>query len=398
MEIEHWNESRFLDPADITPWEKEKKLQMHRLRQRSFNIECLREMKRRNKGWTILTDTDEFVTLNPIMRNNKEEIYTPNLPSIREPGSVMTYLDNLTIPDATVEAFTPCVPIARIQFSARESSGEYVQHQVPDNFHGSEFLTLRWLRSGTEKKYFTTIEGESCGIHRRAGPVKAIIDLKRLRIQDLYHENIEGNPHRPLESLCSDYDAFVPEDKVALVAHHYLGTIEQWTYRVTDNRGAGYRIARYKDMNDLIGRKQSDDLRPWLQGFVNSVGENEALALLKDVGRLEPLPDAHRSKTLTPNTDLSPADIAVEEYKVGDLVLADWRAHGRWEWAHITTVFDGGFYNVIFIEDCQEDLGVGKERLRRNGTSYSTKLDYAGVMKTADKTATVGYESKSDDM
>jgi hypothetical protein len=145
-------------------------------------------------------------------------------------------------------------------------------------------------------------------------------------------------------------------------------------------------------MNDFIGTQETDDLRPWLQGFVESVGEQEASALLKDVGRLEPLPNAHKSKTLSSNRDKS-----LEDYKVGDVVLADWRAHGEWEWAHITTVFDGGFYNVMFMEDCQEDLGVGRERLKRNGTSFTTKLDYAGLMLTADQTITVGYEEESSE-
>lgn len=400
MEIELWNESRFLDPADITPLERKRKLQMHRLRQRSFNTECLQEMKRRNKGWTIITDTDEFVTLNPRMREKHGQIYTPNLPSIREPGSVMTFLKNMTIPNESVQAFTPCIPIARIQFSSRETSEEHVEQLVPDNFRGSDFMTLRWLRFGTEKRYFMTIQGDSCGIHRRAGPVKAVIDLSRLRMQDLYHDEIEGNPHRPLESICSDYDAYAPEGQVALVAHHYLGTLDQWTYRVTDNRGAGYRLARFKDMNELIGTQENDDLRPWLQGFVESVGEQEALALLKDVGRLEPLPNAHKSKTLSLNKDKSSSsadDKSLEDYKVGDIVLADWRAHGEWDWAHISTVFDGGFYNVIFIHDCNEDLGVGRERLKRSGTAFTTKLDYAGLMLTANQTITVGYEEESSD-
>eukprot|EP00980_Cylindrotheca_fusiformis_P029828 scaffold23911_cov127-Cylindrotheca_fusiformis.AAC.8 len=395
MDIEYWNESHFLDPDDITSLARKSRLQMHRLRQRSFNVECLKEMKRKNRGWTIVTDTDEFVMLNPRMRNEKKKIYKPNVPSIREPGSVISFLNNLTIPDESVQAYTPCVPIARIQFSSRESSEAQVQSLVPENFNGSDFLTLRWRKFGTEKRYFGTIKGDPCGVRRRAGPVKAVIDLSRLKSQDLEHHDIEGNPHTPLESICSDYDAFAREREVALVAHHYLGTKAQWTYRVTDSRGGGYRLARFKDMNDLIGNYETDDLRPWLQGFVDSVGSKEALALLKDVGQLEPIPKAPVPVTLALDTENKSS---LEDYKVGDLVLADWRAHGEWEWAHITAVFDGGFYNVIFLDDCQEDLGVGRERLKRNGTSDSTNLDYEGIMKTAVKDALQLQEKLNKDV
>jgi len=390
IDIEYWNESRFLDPDDITWLERAKKLQMHRLRQRSFNKECLRELKRRDKGWTILTDTDEFVTLNPKLNDTRyESLYTPNLTSIREPGSVMDYLKDIAIPNENISAFTPCIPIHRWQFSSRESTPEEVEKDVPAEFHGSDFLTLRWRRFGAEMKFFQTMRGDTCGIQRRAGPVKTIIDLSRLRLVDLFHDEVEGGPHRPLESVCGLYDAFVTPGYVALVIHHFLGRLDQWTYRVTDNRGAGYRLARFKDMNDYIGLWKSDDLRLWLQGFVESVGEKEASRLLVDVGKLQPLPG--QLPSLSFNQTLEEDDTKTPKYEVGDIVLADWRNYGQWDWAHITAVFDGGFYNVMFIHDCSEDLGLGTERLKKAGRAYRTGLTYEELMARGNPAAIVGY-------
>ncbi|KAL3930574.1 MAG: hypothetical protein SGBAC_011704 [Bacillariaceae sp.] len=390
IDIEYWNESRFMDPDDITWLERAKKLQMHRLRQRSFNKECLRELKRRDKGWTILTDTDEFVTLNPKLNDTAyESLYTPNLTSIREPGSVIEYLKDISIPNENISAFTPCIPIHRWQFSSRESTLEEVEKDVPSNFHGSEFLTLRWRRFGANMKYFQTMRGDTCGIQRRAGPVKTIIDLSRLRLVDLFHEDVEGGPHRPLESVCGLYDAFVTPGYVALVIHHFLGRLDQWTYRVTDNRGAGYRLARFKDMNDYIGLWKSDHMRLWLQGFVESVGEKEASRLLVDVGKLQPLPGQLTSVSF--NKRLEEDDTNTPKYEVGDIVLADWRNYGQWDWAHITAVFDGGFYNVMFIHDCSEDLGLGTERLKKAGRAYRTNLTYKELLAKGNPKAIVGY-------
>eukprot|EP00588_Corethron_pennatum_P016527 CAMPEP_0194311218 /NCGR_PEP_ID=MMETSP0171-20130528/8218_1 /TAXON_ID=218684 /ORGANISM="Corethron pennatum, Strain L29A3" /LENGTH=79 /DNA_ID=CAMNT_0039065239 /DNA_START=47 /DNA_END=283 /DNA_ORIENTATION=+ len=71
-------------------------LETHRARQAQFNIECLRTLKRKNRSWVFLSDTDEFVTINP--RKSKKYKENPlfpeleKLPLISEPGSVMTFL------------------------------------------------------------------------------------------------------------------------------------------------------------------------------------------------------------------------------------------------------------------------------------------------------------------
>jgi hypothetical protein len=141
-------------------------------------------------------------------------------------------------------------------------------------------------------------------------------------------------------------------------------------------------------MNDYIGLWKSDDLRLWLQGFVEDVGEQEALRLLADVGRLQPLPGQLTSLSI--NQSLVNDDTKTPTYKVGDIVLADWRNYGQWDWAHITAVFDGGFYNVMFIHDCSEDLGLGTERLKKSGRGYRTNLTYEELMARRNPQAVIG--------
>jgi hypothetical protein len=341
------------------------RLGLHRDRQKMFNVECLRSLKRQGQGWVLLSDTDEFVTINPILRKPKHKHYDHDLPPITEPGSVMKFLQKLVVPTPHLGVTSPCVPIFRKQFNSLESPNARNQEHVPSGFDGSSFLTLRWRRCGPKNRRFETILGRRCQLHRVAGPVKVVIDLARLRLQDLYHYKVKGNPHRPLESICSEENAWAEEGEVGLIIHHYLGTSDQWSYRVTDSRGLGYRMARYVDMNNEIGTKENDDLRSWLEGFVHSVGEDEALRLLFGVGELEPMPNHSTATVLTPPNYTQGTD----DYQVGDLVQENWRGHGDWYWAQISAAFTGGFYNVVYLKGCKEDLGVGWDHIRRNGST-----------------------------
>ena len=144
----------------------------------------------------------------------------------------------------------------------------------------------------------------------------------------------------------------------------------------------------------MIGIYETDEVREWLAGFAETVGAEEASRLLQGVGKLEPI---HNSSLISTGRQEESA------YKVGDIVLGDWRGHDEWYWAQITAVFDGGFYNVIFIEDCTEDLGLGTDRIKNNTYDISklnlkSKMNYADLLQKAaearsDTDFSIGFES-----
>ena len=139
------------------------------------------------------------------------------------------------IPNPTFEKVTaPCVHVQRTQFSARESPKEKVEYLVPKGFSGSNFQTLRWRKYGFETTRYKTKFGADCAI-RRNFPGKVVIDLRRLQPIDLRHDVNTGNPHAPL-AACSKNVYWDPSDTPVL-AHHYMGTPEQWNYRAGDKRG-----------------------------------------------------------------------------------------------------------------------------------------------------------------
>jgi len=250
MDIQVWTDEDFI-PHDFEQdlyrrihgsdgrEKRDPQLQNYLSRQNSFNLQCLKEHKRRNHGWTMVIDTDEYLTYNPELSKIKKagsDQSAWNVPPIEARGSVATILDQMTIPNLYYDdVTTPCIPVFRRQFAALESPDSMIDAMSPPNFDGRYFQTIRWRRYGANEATYTTRTGEKCPIDDRV-PSKVVIDLGRLRLQDLDHPDNDGNPHRPLETICS-HSIYIPEEDTPLIAHHYMGTREQWLYREADNRG-----------------------------------------------------------------------------------------------------------------------------------------------------------------
>lgn len=250
ISIELWTDHQFL-PSDFDEIvhkrtfgsngtkQKDPSLQYHRARQAAFNVECLKEHKRKNRDWTMVIDVDEYLTVNPDLlstnaKNSRD--LTRTVPPIETPGSVAEVFRHLKIPNPHfVEVKTPCVPVYRRQFSAVESEENVGDIAIPENFDPSSFQTLRWRKFGSESVRYTTRLGTECKSHREV-PNKVVVDLGRLQLQDLDHPKNNGNPHNPLGSICPP-DVYLPLEDTPLMANHYMGTKEQWLYRVGDKRG-----------------------------------------------------------------------------------------------------------------------------------------------------------------
>lgn len=377
ISIQELNETDFL-PEDFEQRIKdmsygEKQLLImnnHRVRQRTFNLECLREFKRQDRGWTMLIDSDEYLTLKEEPATSLEKSQNQNQnQTIRNPvaNATMTVtatapdvLRSLQIPPGFETIFSACLTMNRVQFSAAESLNEEVQAMVdPTLFDGKDFQTLRWRKYGHKTPYTKTKFKSSCGAIRNI-PNKHIINLARVTPEDLSNEENNGNPHRPLD-ICSD-NPYGNMQETPLVLNHYVGTPEQWFYRSNDKRGTGHRRARYEDVNDRFGIKESDALRPWLKGFVEAVGSDEASRLLKNVGRLEPL--VVENSTVAVDVDVPKYNDTLQNtYKVGDTVWANFAGEGTWSRAEIYAAYSNDFYSVFF-RDCSQEIATFADRLR----------------------------------
>jgi len=346
--IEEWNETRFLS-SDFEKEvhkssygnEKLEVLKNHRHRQQYFNLECMKELKRQNYGWTILIDSDEFLLPNENIAKNQNKTTTP---------SVSDVLGAINIPSGFDKIYSPCIPINRRQFSSGESSNKEIQAMVAPGFDGKDFQTMRWRKFGSKPLYNLTTWGKKCVSMRRI-PNKVMIDLNRLTLEEF---DGVGNPHRPLD-ICPE-NVYSHFEQTPFVLNHYMGTYKQWFYRSNDKRGVGFRTAKYEDMNERFGEKESDIIRPWLADFVAAVGSVEASRLLKDVGRLEPLPDDGKAKKNDFVKD-------VAKYKVGDVVEVNSGGGGVWYQAQIYSAYSNNHYSVFF-DACTEEIATFDERMR----------------------------------
>jgi hypothetical protein len=235
IKIQEWNETNFL-PADFKEKvkdqsfdvEKLETLNNHRVRQAHFNKECLKELKRQNRGWTLMIDTDEYLI-------PREEPAVTNQTKTATP-TISNVLANLRIPPGFEKIYSPCLIINRQQFSAGESPEEKVQAMVTPGFDGRDFQTMRWRHHGFEMEWYETkISKKECGIMRDI-PNKVMIDLNRVTLEEFESEDHLGNPHKPL-AMCPE-NVYANMRETPFVVHHYMGTPEQWFYRSNDKRGA----------------------------------------------------------------------------------------------------------------------------------------------------------------
>jgi len=351
INIQEWNETNFL-PSNFDEQvenksfdEKNNKvLQNHRVRQANFNLECLKEFKRQKSGWTLLIDTDEYLIPREDPSKNLTKAVTPIVADI---------LGALHIPAGFNKIYSPCIPINREQFSTRKSSDEKVQARVAPGFDGMDFQTMRWRNYGTsEMVWIDTKFDKACGIARDI-PNKIMIDLGQVTLEELYSDKNTGNPHSPLD-IC-DKNVFSKLKQTPFVLHHYMGTPEQWFYRSNDKRGVGFRGAKYDDMNERFGMKESDAIRPWLTDFVALIGNDEASRLLEGVGKLEPLPGSGSKANIK-------RDNSNNTYEVGDLVAVNFAGEGKWYEGEIYSSYSNNFYSVFF-EDCSQEIATFADRM-----------------------------------
>jgi hypothetical protein len=296
---------------------------MHRYRQEFFYAKCLQEYRaRRHDGkdvpdnaknadvtselinaasnriaWVMLTDTDEFVRPNPYISH----IVTP----LFRKGAVATFLRSQVKSKRTAGGkfkAPTCLYVPRIQITSQEyNSTRKLPPLVPENerfeklYSDQDFLTTRWMyHNGRELMNGNNHDG------------KNIINLERLEnISDL--PNKISNVHQVLPDHCrstwNTSEERLHDPSNWLVIHHYLGTLEQYTFR-DDPRdeipGRPKRVDAWRLARRGLGGENDDGttnatalvldtyMRTWVSGFVQSVGAYNAIKLLEGVGKIKP--------------------------------------------------------------------------------------------------------------
>jgi len=323
MEILLWKDADFMPEGDILREKiskiplisikrqgfdnqtSDEMLRLHRVRQKEFISSCLLFHKRKERKWTMIIDTDEYLVFNKKDSHGNERGYEKSNMQDRRKGDMLKEVQTLrkVLPKVGSESIAeyaekhrlelpwdiePCMSLPRLFFGSIESSESAVKKNVPTLFDAKKYDTLRY-RSHAKK-----------GAWKHNSYDKSIIDVSRISTANL--ENIL-DPHRPV-GTCSEYrtrdyidtpDSMfraqkgskrkkkrsIPPPKISRIdqtllrVHHYLGSWEAYNSRKD--------IRRTKEKFEEKGNVDfgsDDDIRPWLNTFIDLVGEEKAQNLL----------------------------------------------------------------------------------------------------------------------
>lgn len=271
----------------------DKLVTMHRYRQRFFYLECMRQLrrehanqmksspnsKRHSRNWVTFIDVDEFLFPN---RNWKYQFL---LEPSRQHGD--TTIAQLLHRFQNYKSLTrPCVSLPRLLIGTKLDDNK-------DDSHWPEIIDFQSLSPNTLTKVvpFTNLltwtwiwHGELGNLERnKAG--KALIDLSRVPSTSIRLDEVDV--HRPIMNCCTIDEMWINIVESPLVLHHYVGSLEQFTFR-NDPRTGKHTVetyAAYQDVN--FSTVHPWDSRQWLIDFVRVMGLEKASYLMQGVGEVE---------------------------------------------------------------------------------------------------------------
>ena len=254
MHVEEWQDDDFL-PSWVNKTYYTRPAILHLNRQIHFYGKCMEHLKQRSKTWVLLTDTDEFVQVN-------QRMY-PLPSSIRRNYGHVSQLLRLQ------QANQTCLHVPRLQVSS-VSNNDTMIPLGDDTFNTSNFLTFRWQYHPKNAMH----SGKNIvNVHKLEEVPRRIFSVHQV-LEDICAANFQGRLDHP-ESF--------------LVAQHYLGTFEQYTFR-DDPRDKSVQDGR-RSMYYERGREgtlqKEVAMQDWFGGFVDEVGLIEAQRLLADVGTVK---------------------------------------------------------------------------------------------------------------
>jgi hypothetical protein len=268
MRIDIWDEAFFQKPisrAERRAYRNNTQLMEHRHRQTTFYVKFLRTFHKLGIPWILLTDTDEFITLdyrglfahkNPLFQE-----LARNYP-IETPGSILQAL--MHYEQATGKT-QKCLFVPRYTVGSLEANTSLVESFLPKDtqMNPHQFLTQRYLYQNPVK-----MENGKNLMHVTSVPT------------------VRANPNVHLVSLhCPGRDfADAIETSQIFKIHHYVGTLEQFSFRSDprkQSKVAQFYATKGEGATDLYTHSQG-----WIQGFIQDVGLEKAKQLLAGVGQV----------------------------------------------------------------------------------------------------------------
>ncbi|CAB9529743.1 expressed unknown protein [Seminavis robusta] len=275
--IEEWTDHDFLDPRLAKKkLDNDARFQVkrdrHRARQKVFYRSCLVKMKAANRTYVTMHDTDEYLVYNQPPPTPWKKTHTPNT---AEQGAMIRYIQQQQA--SGNDYFGPCISVPRLHFGAVESTLQERAKDMPRGFDAEQLDTFRWRKHCKRDDF----------VHNNLA--KVIIDVSRVNLSDTPRFR---SLHRPIPSICQA--PWVKDKEAGLRINHYLGSWESFSFR-DDSRRGGERSREAWEFQAGDQQETDDNIRPWLDGLVQTEGYDKAKELLHGAG----LPKSYRNQNDT---------------------------------------------------------------------------------------------------
>jgi len=196
-------------------------------------------MKRANRSFTALFDTDEYIVYNHAggskfaewerrqqqlhdSSGHKKQVrikpfHTP--PRTSSEGAMINYIRQ---EQASGHPYyqSACITLPRLHFGAQESTPDETSREVPSGFEPKQFDTLRWRKHAHRNDFVNN------------ALAKVIIDVSRV---DMERTPRFFSLHRPIKSICAA--PWSNDWESGLRLNHYLGSWESYSFRNDARRG-----------------------------------------------------------------------------------------------------------------------------------------------------------------
>lgn len=212
--------------------------------------------------YLFLQDTDEFVVPSKLLRRMDPDYVT--LAPMEESGSVLSLIQQV-VKKAGVVSY-PCISMLRVLFGSVESSSDEQYDKVPSGFNATAFESLRWRYHGLPNDMNLN------------GNPKVIVDVSAIA-EKYFRDEVVYSIHRPVRDFCPKNKDLVFSDfqRQPIAVNHYLGSWERYSGRNDKRRSWSVYNAKAS-----VNRGKDDGVRPWLRGFVQTLGFDTASKLLGD--------------------------------------------------------------------------------------------------------------------
>jgi hypothetical protein len=298
MTIDEWGDEDYMMMLDLEKHISQnashhaQMVELYVVRQRMFYLQCMKTLKQANRTYVAIVDTDEFIVPNPNAFEEYNIFHQLHLPN-HTAAATTNNNHHHTIWDLLQMAKTqqqingtrtpflqrllaPCLPMARLQLSTKEEQTNVnATTMTRHGFDTRDFLTLRY-------QYHFGLKN-----HQKNRKVKSLIDLSQVPPDEFRLKYIHA--HLAIKSRCRYTEEFLGNRKSPIVAHHYVGTWNQWTFRDDPRSWTRKKRGKYEALSgEGVLLHQEKAATMWLDGFVNKHGIDKAKALLQDVGYVPP--------------------------------------------------------------------------------------------------------------